>query len=402
MSKFVNTSYVSTIDNIIDAKKKIINNPYYKYNDAPPIKTTYFNINRKKTTLDEGSRLVYTDIGKDSPIRYNKIDNVIIYSQLTISTSLSREDYGLEGESIEGEAVILPNTIIPYVGDFFMISHVKEKALFKVNSVSPDTLEDGSNMYKIMYKLEYISDEYYEKLSHQVVENYTMLIDNVGTEFKPIIRNEVYDFILKIDKLLSTLKIYYKSLFYSSRVQTFIYRYIESRIYDPYMIEFLIRNKLLEGDGEYIYITHQTNLNKTFSIDYDRTFFKCIEDKDISNIRRYKTKATAIYIDDLMSIFNMRNEPYFQISYNLYLAQLQSITCFNDELIDNIIDNKLFIEGKRFYNIIVKYFNNVDLTEDDINCFAGIDYNDNEILFYSIPCIIFCLEQFIKEQISIK
>ena len=44
-----------------------------------------------------------------------------------MATSFTSDEYGMEVNSIEGDATILPNTIMPNVDDEFVIDYTKEK-----------------------------------------------------------------------------------------------------------------------------------------------------------------------------------------------------------------------------------------------------------------------------------
>lgn len=397
--KFSNTKYNDTVDSVISTMKNAIKNPYYKWSDKPPTSTEYFNINTEQSTLDEGSQLVYSDKGANSPLKYNRIDNMMLYGIENMALQLSSEDFGVESSAIEGEAIILPNTIIPYVGDRFCISYLKNKVIFKVTEVSDDTLEDGANIYKISYRS---STNTYDDIHHHVIDNYTMIVSNIGTKYNPIIKSEVYDLMDKMDSMLVSLKTYYKDIFYSSRVQTFVFKYCENYFYDPYLIEFIRNNKLLDGDDEYIYITHQLPLEPLFPIKYTKTFFYCLENKDM-NTEKYRKKAIGKYIDNPNSTFYFRLEDYYEMNYDKeYQSQdiYQPIPCFDEELFNRIRDNKLYHSKFKLYNIIIKYFNDEDITLGDIKELFDLDFEQNYTLFYAIPCIIFCLEKIIKIMIE--
>ncbi len=399
--KFIDTSYNDTIDNITSTMKNLLKNPYYQWSDKAATICNYWNINTSKSTLDEGSRLTYTDVGYLSSIRFNKIKDFMLYGLEQITVELQRDEFGVESDPIEGEAILLPNTIIPMPNDYFSINYLNEDLLFRVNEVSFDTLDNGSNMYRIRYKLQR-SDEL-DKIEKQVVENYVMIMNNYGTNFSPIIRLESYKFVEYLDRFLVQMKKYYKSLFYSHRVQTFVFEYMGYCFYDPYMIEFLINNRILEGDDEYIHVMHQTRLTAKFPIEYNRTFFACVEKKDLDNIRRYKYRANACIIDEFNSIFDDRPESYFQINYQSYLPQISNIPCFLDDLIDNIETGTMFDSYEYlYYNIIVKYFNNIEITQDDLDVFEMIDYDNNVYLYYAIPVVIYCLEHKAKLLLSNK
>ena len=40
--------------------------------------------------------------------------------------------------------------------------------------------------------------------------------------------------------------------------------------------------------------------------------------------------------------------------------------------------------------------NDENITQEDIDNLEYIDFSDNIIIFYAIPCVIYCLERFVK------
>jgi len=153
MGKFSDTKYISTIDKLVDTSKSKINNPYYIFSNEQPTRVVYYTQNIEKSTLDEASGLNGSNIGNDSPFKFNKIKDFIIYGIDSISTEYDVGDSGVEAGAIAGDAIILPNTITPRPGDYFKINYLKEKNLFKINGVTPDTLDSGANIYKVEYSI---------------------------------------------------------------------------------------------------------------------------------------------------------------------------------------------------------------------------------------------------------
>ena len=177
--RFSNTTYSDTVNSLLDTMKGAIKNNYYKYTDKQPTPVEYFHINKQASTLDEGSKLAYNNVGDNSPFWYNQIHNMLLYGLEQIQMQYSSEDFGIESAAIEGEAIALPNTIVPYPDDQFYITYLNKQIVFKVTHVDPDTLEDGSNIYKIMYRS---STSKVEDLLHQVIDEYDFIVDNAGTE----------------------------------------------------------------------------------------------------------------------------------------------------------------------------------------------------------------------------
>lgn len=402
---FSNTSYSETVTSLLGDMQKFVKNDYYKFSDKPPTPVEYYHINKDASTIDEGSRLAFADVGKDSPLRFNLVHNFMLYGiETPISVTYQNDEYGLESSSIEGDAYILPNTIRPFPGDIFVISYLKETLLFTVTDSSPDTLETGANMWKITYKSRPTSSAELRQLFYQVVGEYNFIIDNIGTEYNCILKTDVVDFIKLVDEEIRKLKMFFKRIFYNKRVQTFIYSYCEQRFYDPYMIEFLRRNKVLEGDDQYIYVGHQTELDPLFPMLYNNTIFRCLEKKDPQHIRGYIHRGVGKLITGDFNIFSNRIEDYWEVYYDYEpgFEALKKIPCFMDEFIAHAEDGETLESNITFYNIIIKYLygDSIDIT--DIDEIDKIEYQNNSILFYALPCIIFCLEKSVQDLVQIK
>lgn len=397
--KFINTTHSDNINNLVTGLQEIIKNPHYMWNNQSPTPVTYFNQNTEMSTLDQASKLQYSPLGEDSPTYYNKIENFLIYGLERVQLQIDNGEFGAESDTIEGEAIVLPNTITPYPGDYFKINYIKENMMFRVIAVNPDTLEDGANIYKISYKVD-------SSLDHDkdinVKDSYNMILNNIGTKFNPIIRSEKYDLIKELENFLYSMKEYYKSLFYSDRVQTFIFVHNGVHFYDPCMVEFLKRNKLMEGGDEYIYITHQLPVPATFSIEYKKTIFRCLEKGDLEHVLDYRYNAIARIINNQTSIFYTRAEDYYKIDYEYNTAESQLfgiLPCFSDDFIEKLHTGELFDynDPKAIYNIIIKTATDTNICQRDIEVIDNIDLNNNITLFYAIPCVIFCIEAFIKQ-----
>ena len=399
--KFTNTSYNDTVHSLLGAMNSALNNNYYKYSDKPPTPVEYFHINKQASSLDEASRLAYNNVGVDSPLRFNLIHNMMLYGIEQIQLQYSSEEFGIESAAIEGDAYVLPNTITPYPDDQFCITYLKKQIVFKVTHVDPDTLEDGSNVFKISYRS---STSSVLSLQRQVVDEYELIMNNVGTEMNPILKSSAVDFIKKVEQHLISLKQFYKRLFYNKRVQTFIFQYRNDNFYDPYMIEFLRKNKILEGDGEYIYIQHQLTLEPLFPAYYNKTMFACLENKDLVHVDQYEIMGVGRGITNEFTIFANRMEPYWEIYYNYPIGYevLDMIPCFKRILIDHIIGEELIESKYTYYNIIIKYMLSVDIDENDISQLDTINFENSSLLFYAIPCIIYCLEQYINNVMKVK
>lgn len=409
--KFINTRHNSAVQSLVQGYKDRLKNPYYMHSDKSPFIVEYFKINEQATTLDEGLRVESSRIGPSSPLRFNLIHDFTIYCDEQLNVQLNDEE-GLRSEDIEGVCYILPNTINPMPGDYFIVSHINNKWLFCIKSVNVDTLESGANFHEANFYLN--TSVRADDIYNQVVEEYNYVINNSGTEFNPVVRKSDYDFINSIEEYTLMLKRFYKELFYSGRVDTFIlkqeYRF---NMYDPYLIEFMINNKILDGDDEYLYLCHQLTRDATFSIKYRNTIFHAIEKRSIENLNTCNHVIVGSIIDHKkypLSTMTQRMEPYFKVDYikgmqplslqeseQPWISQTPQYVPLSNTLLSDIQEHKY---SDNICDIIVAYFNEATLTEKMLEHINSSNYEHNVSFFYNIPIIIFVLEQYCRKLIS--
>lgn len=407
MGKFINTEYRDTVQTISDLGKSLIKNQYYQYNDKRGIViTNYYNINTKNTSLDPGSLLDQDDLGPDSPHRFNYIEGLIMYGFPRIELDMDNGEFGLESSPIRGECYILPNVITPCEGDFFEVPLIYDGPwLWKVMKVGRDTLENGANVFKVEFVLNRTTNE---EITDLIVDRFVYMDIQDGTNTKAVVENTKYQFAKKLDDICSTLKSYYSDLFFSRYVQTFVYEYVyDAKIYDPYLIEFMIRNGIMENHtDDYISVSHQMKLPRTFSIEYDHSIFRAIELSSKEKLNEFHNNWRMEKISQMASIFATRFEDYYR---TIYVANDESTpvgytlnTVLPADLMDYILmeDGILLDERKKYYNIIFKHFNHKDLTEEDIESIKQIEYGLGSDIFYLIPILIYCLENYIKKLLN--
>ena len=140
-----------------------------------------------------------------------------------------------------------------------------------------------------------------------------------------------------------------------------------------------------------------------FSLKYGKTFFRALETKD-KRMHKYYIYGTGKIITDQTTTFFNRVENYFQISYDpVVLETIQEIPCFKNEIKEAITTATTFKHNKDLlmYNIIIKYFNDIDIEQNDLDVlFELLDELESIDLYYIIPCIIFCLKSYILKLLS--
>ena len=397
MGTFTNTKrYEDTVISLSDGLKNRLKNPYYAFTDKKPVIVEYYNRNIHESTLDEASKLQEELIGTKSPARYNLIHQASIFGNgIKLEQSLDIGPVGLESNPLELEFYVLPDTFIPYQEDFLTIPHSGKNHLFKVTAVTPDTLENGANFYKINIK--YWTELDINDINKQIVEEYEMVVNYVGTAYKSVIKSSEYKLIEKLDEVLYRLFTYYNDLFFKQKVQCHVCpTYSGYYFYDPYLYEFIMRNDVFTNKGSYVHISQPIQLPETFGFKYDKSFFRALEE---GNIKYFKEHSTyAVSITQPYTLFASRQEKYYYIDIDRPGFYDEQLTVIDPDLVVHIHENKLYApdSNRTLYNIIVKYFNGSKITLYDIDTIEDLDYLDSNYLYYAIPEVMFIIEKNIK------
>ena len=232
-----------------------------------------------------------------------------------------------------------------------------------------------------------------------VEKKFKMISDNVGSNYKSIIQDEEYKFVERLESICETLSKYYHSIFWRDQLQTYVFKYAEAQFYDPEVIEFLIRNKVLDYGNNYIYLEQATNLPETFCIEYDKSIYRNIEtrNKKVIHHRYY-----GIENRDPMSLLSQRLEPYYIVHQCTMGVLAEPIPTYSNDLTKAISAENEFKE-KRYYNIIINYFNGLKpLNDSMIDALEEIEYKNGTELFHELPIIIYILKQYILDTIQKK
>lgn len=411
----LNVSHSTMTQSVIDLQEDLLKNPFYLFNDKKALPVDYYNINNNQSTLDKGLKINYDNDGKDTPFRYNLIHDMYLYGIDRVATSLESGEFGISGSEISGDAYILPDTITPYPGDHFVINMIKQRYQFIVSSVSTDTFDNGGNYYKIEYSLIHNDDS---RLSGNVIEEFKFVSGNIGTEFTPILQSQKYDVCKNLDDVCVNLKQLFKGLYFNNKVQTYTFVHLyyvcqtgmnSDFFYDPYMIEFCIRNKILYNSGDkYDYIDHKTNLKPDFNIKYNKSIWKVIENREKNLLPECKHSSTALFIDDPGTIFSTRYEKYFELTYAAHDVALETyasaLNILDPQIIGHILENQLFPSDSKYakYNLLIKYFNFDDHigTEDILPLERIIETENTMENYFLIPMIIYIIEFNIKNTMA--
>lgn len=192
-----------------------------KYIGSGAILTTYFSLVENATTVDRGTQTIDQLFGKKSPLRFNQINDFPIH-EFGQTNPENTDEQQIEDINVDGDAIILPQTIVPKQDDFFIINHLKMNAIFRVTAVSYDSMKK-EGFYKIHYTLHSTSEETILNLKNQVLETYHCELNAVGSDINPIIREDDFVKIGQVQQMVNQMISSYRALFYNERHNCFLY-----------------------------------------------------------------------------------------------------------------------------------------------------------------------------------
>ena len=132
MSGFINKTYTNTIDSLTKGMLEKVKSANYVFNNKPPVIGNWYNQDKDTTTLDEGTGAEYVSIGQNSPIRFNFIEDAVFYAQgIQIEIDLEYDEDGLTTAPPSISGIVLPNTWIPYSGDYFTLKQIGSDYLYE-------------------------------------------------------------------------------------------------------------------------------------------------------------------------------------------------------------------------------------------------------------------------------
>lgn len=366
-----------------------------------PVKVTWFNINDKHTTEDEGLGTTDSLIGKKSSFRFNKVEGLPVYNitEQMQQLELTVDDNGILDTALEIEAVILPNTIIPTPNDY-MSYHLGNgrEIVFRANDFKVMSTNVNS-YYKVpMHIVDIDSDEYVDKLNSQIIDDMKVVEANIGTNEKCIVVNKVYDKILAINKVAAQAFSDYVDMFFIKRYNSFILRGYNGNftIYDPYLTKFILTNKLVDCYDELIQpaIIEQGD---EFRGEYNKTVFRAIELRNAKKIKHL--------IGDMKEFTRQRTNPFSywgeETVYSMSVYEDKDVRYPKNSYMDfdwlyNIGIVKESPTVSMMENLIMRFFQTESfddfITLDELTQLeSDMELEYNELYFYLVPITIYVL-----------
>lgn len=393
--KFTNKFSTETVESILNGQQERLKNNFYKLQENF-VFGTYYSIDMANSTVGEGHLQVESTVGSKSPLKYVKIVDMPIYGFSNIDINITRDEFGPEADTITGDIYVLEDTVIPVPEDRFTLNHLPN-ILFRVLSATSLKLEDGNSMYRLSYKIDNYDIKNTELISH-VIETYNCITKNVGTDLKCTIKEKDFNLIERLEYSLSELRTMYLNAFYREDVDTLVLCHNDKNIYDAYLMEFIIDNRILDDESIELILFHQLSLPNDFKINYNRSIFNRIKNK---NRELFKNNTIILVpIISCTSTFINSKEYFYEVVYERnkeVLLNTQSYKHFPDEL-------ELALKGSEVdsvvMNLILKFLDNSNLDEYDLELLENISIYNENISFYSIPILIYSIMMYINNILS--
>ena len=265
---------------------------YSKYLDRTPLFVTYYHISTVHSRVDVGTGGVEHELGERSPIRFVKITEFPIYN---IPDQLKPEmEYDETGADVElnlSQLVVLPNTIEPYPGDYFIVDLPgSPQYLFRVNRPNYNTIQ-SNDFYELDADLKYIGDnaEREKKITGQIVAEYKTIFDKIGTDDHCFIQTTDIELVNTIANAIKKLCKLYKDAYYNVDCNAFLFRTgftqdgTPSYLWDHYLSKFINDSEIYydEKNRSMFYLTPCDILPDQFDYTYSRTLYQAILDRDV-------------------------------------------------------------------------------------------------------------------------
>ena len=385
-------------DNLFLYEKRL-NSPLSRFLETTPIYVTYYHVANMETVADTGYQDAFSLIGAKSPMRYKKINNFPLYGIDALQIQLQTMEQGIDG-SLEGDAVILPNTVKPLPNDFFVIPYTNQSTknafLFKVVDIQYDVLR-SDGYYKIQYALDYNDESKLIQIEEQVI-NENEYITDLG-----IIESAEYTKLMNVKAIYDDIKDTYYSIFYSERHNCFLGDMGSGfLLYDPYQTEFINKHALFNERSNLVSIilTEQFTDPKR-KLKYEKSVYRLLERQDLKLVNNFNF---IFYpgINQLESTFYRWVDKRVMILDHPINDQIKPVTpIFSKKFVDTILMN--WPAENAWQQLIKQHIRGEKITLDEIPSNLGeilLTLDDNLELFFFTPMILYIIRQVINNTTS--
>lgn len=294
MSRIINVEKSKYLNQNIDIYTSNKVGQYSKFLDKNPMFVTWLHINSAQTRTDVGTGVVNSDVGPNSPIRFNQINDLPAYN---IPELKPNTDYGENGYDIEleiSDAVLLPNTIVPTTGDYLIITIPNSiEMAFRVNAFEYNTIQ-SNDFYTFSADLKYTGKDLITKFKDQIVSEYETIFENIGTDDKCFVLSKDVEKIQNVGKMFLEMRDAYYNNFFDPETGTFSCKNNDiprdgSWLYDRFVEKFIMDSQIYynENDPKSIILTNAEVDCQETKREYMQTLFYAVLNRNIDYLAPY-------------------------------------------------------------------------------------------------------------------
>lgn len=384
---------------------------YSTFLDSAPLFCTYYSKNHLSSTYDRSLENVHEIIGADSPIKFNKVENLPIYKLDTASFETQVTDFGVTGD-LSSSCILLPNTVKPMVDDVFFISSIGGGKLFLVTDVVQDNI-NNNKYYKITFKLSTFA---ITDVNTQTKETYTVDYNQIGKVDSPIILKSHFELAIQLEDLYDGIVSDYVDDYYSDEIHLFVDTQYENVtggfLIDNYLNEFITTNKLhkkfymYRSDTflDYTLIKGKANRNTKKLLEFGVDAFYTGEPSKSFFTQAFNVRVLEGLIASKYSPSWFSAKKYYQDKVMTAAAPTDIvITTFSSTLKDAIVANAVTAQGLTTLEVfLVKHYNGyykeLDVTLNSSNyseILQNLAINDsNPNNYYIVPFVLLALRHY--------
>ena len=135
------------------------------------------------------------------------------------------EGNGPKNVGYDGKMIILPNTLLPSANDYFTMKYLDRTRLFQVTEVTPLSGDNETAYEVTFRSKDIEFTYEGSKLSKMVVDEYVFDETYLGTTLRTVFRKSEFDTLTKLKDLYHTLGELFKEYFWDDELETFNFTY---------------------------------------------------------------------------------------------------------------------------------------------------------------------------------
>ncbi len=343
-----------------------------RYADTGSILTTYFSQSQGDITVDRGTKTIDELFGRMSPLRFNMISDMPL-NGFGQANPENTDELQVEDINVDGEATVIPNTVVPKVMDFFIVNHLKMTAIFEVTDVTYDSMK-VNGFYKIKYRLHSTSQETIENLKLQVVARFHCDLNAVGSDVNPIIKEENFVKRGQVIQMVNHMINLYKAMYYNEKHNCFLFYDQQSgrNIFDMCGNEFMAKYGLMNTrNSSKVVVLSKKIRDPQIAQHYANSVYSWLELGAPARLLQkfpYILNESEGYPD---SSFNLWGEGDTLIIQPIAIQQAkinwQEHSVFSEETFKGLMNHDTEPIASEYERLLWRFINKEDLSMDDIS-----------------------------------